>query len=184
MVIQSPPLTVEQFDELVLQPPYIERNFEYVAGEMVEVVSNQYASVLSARLIIFLAMQMQQHNIKGDLTTSNCGYKLGTERYMPDIACIDYEPTREAYSAGLPKLVVEVISNPKNAEEIDTLRKKTTNYLAHDIVVWVVKPDNNTVEVHQSGREMALFGIDDVLTGGDILPGVQIAVRDIFRRKA
>lgn len=184
MVIQSPPLTVEQFDELVLQPAYSDRRYEFVAGEMVEVVSNYYASAVAARILFLLTYQLIQNDIKGIVTGADGGFQIGNERYIPDIAFVSAKrqprASREAYNAQVPDLAIEVISNTRNNKELDTLRKKTPNYIAQGVVVWIVNPEAKAVEVYEPGREMVMFRMGDTLTGGDVLPGVQLVIREIF----
>lgn len=184
MAIQTPTLTVEQFDKLVTQPDYIERNFEYIGGEMVEVVSNNYASELAFNAGSLIKSHLRQNKIAGRVLGADGGFRIAGERYNPDVAYISKQrqpqPSRDAYNANIPELVIEVISNTNSVKEHETLRVKITNYLSENILVWVINPDAQTVEVHQTGQRVQIYGLQDTLTGGDVLPELRIAVRDIF----
>lgn len=73
-----------------------------------------------------------------------------------------------------------MISDPDNREEQNTLRVKVTNYLAADVVVWVVDYIRRMVEVHQPGKPVLVLAENSTLEGGDILPELAVLVRDIF----
>ena len=75
-------------------------------------------------------------------------------------------------------LAVEVMSKSNTTAEI--ARKIAEYFAAGTRLVWIVNPKTQTVRVHTSPRKSVTFGIDDVLNGGDVLPGLKIPVRDIF----
>ena len=54
-------------------------------------------------------------------------------------------------------------------------------WLNHGVrLVWVVQPDNRTVEVYPAEGPVATVGDDDALDGGDVLPGFNCSVRALF----
>jgi Uma2 family endonuclease len=96
--------------------------------------------------------------VRGKLTR----YKNGGERY-PSVAA---------------DLAVEVLSKSNTKAEI--ARKMVEYFAAGTRLAWVVDPKTMTVRVHTAPREWVERGLDDVLDGGDVLPGFQLAVRDVF----
>ena len=46
--------------------------------------------------------------------------------------------------------------------------------------MWVVDPGRRTVAVHQPGREPEVLRGDDVLDGGEVLPGFAVALAYLF----
>ncbi|MHC4973816.1 MAG: hypothetical protein ACYTG3_15945 [Planctomycetota bacterium] len=46
--------------------------------------------------------------------------------------------------------------------------------------VWVVEPRARTVTTHEPGRPTSVLGEEDALKGGDLLPGLEIAVGEMF----
>ena len=54
------------------------------------------------------------------------------------------------------------------------------SYLAAGTLLWLVYPETHEVEVYAPGQPMRLFGINDVLDGGEVLPGFSLPVRAIF----
>lgn len=49
-------------------------------------------------------------------------------------------------------------------------------------MVWVIDAASRRVTVHRSRDDVTILGEDDVLGGGDVLPGFQLPVRSIFAR--
>lgn len=45
---------------------------------------------------------------------------------------------------------------------------------------WIVDPERKTVAVHRSDQPARLFREDDELEAEEPLPGLRIAVRDVF----
>lgn len=182
MVTQAkkPALTVEAFDTLAAESDDI---LEFIDGEIFTVPSNAFVSYIAGVIFGELYMWLKGKNI-GWLTGEAGGYQVAGERYAPDVAFISKakqpQLARQGYNPNPPDLAVEVISDPGNAEELDALRKKITNYHAVGVIVWVVKYDERVVEIHQPGTKLVTLGDDDMLDGGDLLPGFTLAIKDIF----
>jgi Uma2 family endonuclease len=175
------PETVEAFDEWVLLPENLDREYEFVRGRVYDVVSNPFSSKAAVRISTHLGMYLLKNDI-GHLTGADGGYRVMGERYIPDAAFISYarQPqlqTENGYNPLPPDLPVEVLS-PSNDDE--KLRVKVANYVAAGALVWVVDLDMQRVEVYRTGRAVAMFGVEATLDGEDVLPGFRLPVRDIF----
>jgi Uma2 family endonuclease len=184
MVIQFKPLTIEEFNEFIHRPENIDREFEYIGGGIFEVVSHPRSSKLGARISGFFFVYLS-HNDIGHLTGADGGYMVSGERYIPDVGFIRYDKQAEllyieGYNPYPPDLAVEVLSSTNDDEK---MRIKITNYLAAGTFVWVVNPEQKLVEVYEPGKPVKIFGMSATLTGGDILPGFTLAVKDIFAEK-
>ena len=78
-----------------------------------------------------------------------------------------------------PDLAVEVVS-PSNSEP--DMADKVQDYLAAGVaLVLVVRPRPRTITVHAPGEPPRVLGEGDTLDFGDVLPGLRLAVADIFR---
>ncbi len=182
MVLQIKYLTVEEFDEFTQQPENGDKLFEYIAGEIVEVPSNAYASnfssIISGELYIFL----KGKNL-GHLTGEAGGYKVADERYVPDVAFISYirqpELARSGYNPIPPDLAVEV-DFPSTYQSQKELRTKVVNYLVAGTVVWLVLPEVKEVEVYVPRLPMQKLTLNDTLDDGDLLPDFSLPLKDIF----
>jgi len=172
--------TAEEFDSLAGLPENIERRLQLIGGEIVEVVSNNYASEVAARISYWLTHYLMQHPI-GRITGADGGYQVSGERYIPDVAFISKarqpEPSFAAYNPQPPDLAVEVLS-PTNDQAL--MRIKVTNYVVAGTTVWVVDPETKMVEIHAPGHPVKRLGIGGMIEGRDVLPGFSVAVRDIF----
>ena len=106
----------------------------------------------------------------------------------PDVAVLRLErippdglPT--SYIPGAPDLAVEVVSpNDRPAEMLD----KANDWLrAGARIVWVVYPSPVRLFVYRADGSIEQLGPDDVVDGGDVLPGFRMRVADLlypFRR--
>ena len=181
MVISIQRHTVEEFERVVSLPENSDKLFEFIGGEIVEMVSNNYASEVAALIIYFMQAHLRGSGTRGRITGADGGYIVGEERYIPDVAFISYQkqpkPSHDAYNPNPPDLVVEVVS-PTDSQRQLTI--KISNYLAVGTVVWVVRPDVQEVEIYAPGQQVEIFGINDTVSGGEILPGFELAVKDIF----
>ena len=181
MAIGVKHLTVEEFERFTLLPENSERLFEFIGGEIVEVPSNPYSSHLASEISFHLQLFVRQNKVEGYITGEAGGYRVAGERYAPDVAFISKERQpelpREGYNPGAPDLAVEVVS-PTDAEKLLTI--KVANYLAAGTLVWVVYPDEKEVAVYAPGQPARILTAEDELSGGDVLPGFALAVKDIF----
>ncbi len=98
-----------------------------------------------------------------------------------DIAFVSKEKPQERLARGwttiAPDLAVEIISPSNKASDIE---KKIEQLLsAGTSLIWVVYPDLQRIVVHTIDGMFKLKE-SDLLTGGDVLPGFEIRVADIF----
>ncbi|MBZ0295054.1 MAG: Uma2 family endonuclease, partial [Anaerolineae bacterium] len=158
-MLQTRPVTIEEFDEFIRQPEHVSRDFELIAGEIVEkMVSKPKASMIAVRIVSLIGTHIQPQKL-GRVTGADGGYQVGADRYIPDAAYISKarQPNipDEAYNPLPPDLAVEVLS-PSNTS--DEMRIKIANYLAAGSVVWVVDGDRQRIEVYQPGQAPQVLG--------------------------
>lgn len=91
---------------------------------------------------------------------------------------IEHEPSVEGYWPGAPDLAVEVISPHDLYTEVD---EKVAAWLdAGTRMVVVVNPRRHLVMLYHSHTQITLLREVDILRGGDVVPGWQLAIADIF----
>jgi Uma2 family endonuclease len=79
---------------------------------------------------------------------------------------------------GAPDLAVEILSSSNTPARI---RAKVADYLAAGTrLVWVVDPDSKTVKVYRSLLAPRVLGETDALDGEEVVPGLHIAVAELF----
>jgi Uma2 family endonuclease len=180
MVVQTRRMTVEEFERFVDLPENADRLFEYIGGEIVEVPSNPYVSKIAVRISRHLGNYVDERDL-GHVTGEAGGYMVAGERYAPDVAFISKQRQPElpqrGYNPNPPDLAVEVLSPSNDPGDIHI---KITNYTLAGTVVWLVNPAKKQVTVFTPGQPGKRASTDDILDGGDVLPGFTLAVKDIF----
>lgn len=142
--------------------------------------SAPYASSIAVHIGMYLGMWNQEHGLS-HLTGESGGYIVANERYIPNVAFLAREKgpllTTNGYQPSAPDLVVEV---PSPVDRPRDIRIKIANYLAAGTVVWIVDYEAKEVEVYIPGQRAQRLILNDMLSGGDVLPGFTLAVKDIF----
>ncbi len=182
-------MSPEEFDEWVMRPENVDRLFELIDGFVVEknvsedgqMVSHFDSAELAQVIGTFLRLFLMTNPI-GRLGGADGGFLVGAMRYIPDVGFIRHDRFPEDYTGGYvsvaPDLAVEVISATDH--EKNTLIK-LGNYLAAKTVVWVVYPQAQEIQVYTPGVAPKILTMNDTLTGGEVLPGFSLSVRDIFK---
>lgn len=138
---------------------------------------------IAAKLTCYLGNHVMSRRL-GTFYAAETGFVLSRDPdtvRAPDVAFVRAERPagpRRGYYDGAPDLAVEVLSPDDRPGYVED---KVAEWLeAGTLAVWVVDPDQRTVTVHEPGRPASLFGEADVLPGGPLLPGFELAVREVF----
>jgi Uma2 family endonuclease len=181
MVFQIQKMSVEQFDEWVNFSENTDSLFEFIGSEVVKVPSNPYSSSIGTEISFRIKLYLHEKNIDAHITGEQGGYMVSGNRYAPDVAYLSKEKqeqlVRTGYNPNPPDLAVEVIS-PSDSDTNITI--KVVNYLAAGTVVWVVRPETKKIEVYTPKQPVKIFGEEDTLDGGTVLPDFMLPVKTIF----
>jgi Uma2 family endonuclease len=101
----------------------------------------------------------------------------------PDVAFVRREriPTGgipRAYWEGAPDLVIEVVSPNDRPGEIQTKIREWIEGGARQ--VWVLYPDSRTVQLVRSLQDRITLTANDILDGGEAVPGFSCLVSELF----
>ena len=101
----------------------------------------------------------------------------------PDVAIIRAErrPTgrgAEGWLDGAPELAVEVTGETQSSSRL--VRKALEYLAAGSQMVWVVDPDEELVMVFSGAGQPQVLGPEEMLDGGDVLPGFSCKVSEFF----
>jgi Uma2 family endonuclease len=78
-----------------------------------------------------------------------------------------------------PDMAVEVL-NPDNTK-VEMHNKLHDYFNSGARLVWYLDPDTQIMEVFTSPVQRVEVGIDGVLDGADVLPGLKLPMKSIFR---
>jgi Uma2 family endonuclease len=84
----------------------------------------------------------------------------------------------EKFFVGAPDLVVEVLSPTDRPGDI--WRRVGEHLEAGARLVWVLDPNTTSAAVFPPDGWPILLGPDDVLDGGDVVPGFRLPLREVF----
>ena len=178
-------LTAADFDNFIADHVGDEI-YEFVDGKVVQVPSNPWVSSIAATLIFYIMLHMRQFEIAGRVSAEAGGFMVNGQRFAPDLAYVgpDKRFVDRGYNPDPPDLAVEVVSDESNRQELNDLDAKLRHYRAADVIVWVVLPRAQRVEIHDPSADPsqgpATLGPDDTLTGPAFLPGFRLPLSELF----
>jgi len=175
---------VDDLWELYCQRSNDHLRFELIDGEIIEMSGpGGVHGRIAIRLGTYLFLFAEDNNL--GIVTGEVGYHPPEDRYnllLPDLAYISFErapdPFPEKFVPAMPDIAVE-IKSPSNT--LAELRDKAQRYLRMgSTLVWIIMPATQTVEIHRRQKSVATVGIEDSLSGEDILPGFKLEIRRLF----
>lgn len=156
---------------------------ELVEGEIIVLTPagwehGEVANEIAYHLNVFV----RTHGL-GRVVAAETGFLLAREPdtvRAPDVAFV--HAARWVHTSGFfpgaPDLAVEVVSPHDRFSDV---AQKVQDWLTHGArQVWVVDPNRHVIHVHQHDATVVELGEDDILDGGDLLPGLRLAVCDCF----
>ncbi|MEM9701709.1 MAG: Uma2 family endonuclease, partial [Planctomycetota bacterium] len=79
---------------------------------------------------------------------------------------------------GVPRLIVEIMSPSDRVGDVDA---KVNEYLTDGIpTVWIANPVMRSLTVHRPDELPRLYAGDELIPGGEALPGLELKVGDLF----
>lgn len=172
--------TVAEFETLLAHPENRDRLLELINGEIVEKMPTEehgeLQAIIVAALVAFVLPRKLGRvgvEIRHKMPTDDANSRL------PDVSFIAGNRPRvtEGSVPQMPDLAVEIKSPDDSHKE---LRDKAHYYMQHGTrLVWIVNPAKRFVIVLTPDDEDVLMD-GETLTGGDVLPGFEVPLRDIF----
>lgn len=182
--LRPPPGTATEQDVLDVAD-HEERLCELVDGTLVEKPMGFRESVLALFLAELIGGFVRARNL-GIVGGADGPLKLRARLVCyPDISFVSWAripggrmPTQKIPPLG-SDLAVEVLSESNTRAEME--RKRGEYFAAGGRLVWIVDPDDRTVEVYRPGQPVRkLAAADDALDGEDVLPGFTLKLGYLF----
>ncbi len=160
--------------------------YELVRGELRRMTP---AGNVHGRVAMNIGTALNNHVKAHDLGTvyaAETGFRLATDPdtvRAPDVAFVSRERVEavgevEGYWPGAPDLAVEVVSPDDSHVEVE---EKVFDWLdAGTKMVLAVSPRRRSVTLYRSQSDITILTGTDVLDGGDVVPGFQLTLREIF----
>lgn len=158
---------------------------ELINGRIVRHMPTGHPHGFIENLIAFFLTLFNQEHQLGRVLTGEVGIytKRGADTVRAaDVAFISHQRFQQVQSTGFldvaPELVVEIMSPGNSWSEV---QQKLAEYFAIDVkIVWVIDPQLEQAHVYHSLERITLLKKMDTLTGESLLPGLTIALKDIF----
>jgi Uma2 family endonuclease len=105
---------------------------------------------------------------------------------IPDVSFISWdrlpggELPDQAIAGVIPDLAVEVLSKSNTKREME--RKLREYFQAGVRLAWLIDPKTQSAKVYTSATKARRIGPDQVLDGGDVLPGFTLPLKQLFAR--
>jgi Uma2 family endonuclease len=157
---------------------------ELIDGTLVDKPMGYEESLVAVELIRFLANFVRKRKL-GLVAGEGGMLKLvpGLVR-IPDVSFVAFDrlPGRKLSGQPIPhmapNLAVEVLSKSNTKREME--RKLVDYFDAGVELVWFINPKPRTVEVVSALDDRTLLKVGQTLTGGAVLPGFKLKLRDLF----
>jgi Uma2 family endonuclease len=187
VLLDPPPGTATEKDVLDLEQRE-GRLCELVDGVLVEKAMGLAESFLALEIAFLLRWFLAEHDL-GFLAGEAGTLRLwpGLVR-IPDVSFISWNqfPNRKIPKKPIPDvypdLAVEVLSRKNTKAEID--RKLHEYFRSGTRLAWVVNPRKRCVSVYTTPDQFRLLKEDESLDGGEVLPGLNVPLREVFARLA
>jgi Uma2 family endonuclease len=178
MALQHTRVTTQDFDRFIHEPENEGRLFEHINGEIIEVTPGRTRNSGIGHLItVPVHIFCRAQNLPCYTSGEGGAYRVQGNTVAPDFA-YKQTPLSDDYPDPVPPLwAVEIISPTDKPRAV---RDKRNIYLAAKILYWELYPETQTIDVYEPGKPPRSLGIDDMLDGGNVLPGFTLPVRELF----
>jgi len=185
--IRMSPLPGMATEEDVLQAKSrFNRVCELINGVLVEKAVGYYESLVAAFIVQRLGNFVETHDLGIVLGEAGTLRILPTQVRVPDVCFISWDkfPNRQLPAQPVPRLApdlaVEVLS-PGNTEA--EMWRKLHDYFAAGVrLVWYVDPRMRSARAYTAADQCVALGEQDSLSGGEVLPGFELPLKDLFTK--
>jgi Uma2 family endonuclease len=154
---------------------------ELVDGILVEKPRGFYESAIAIEIGHYLRAYLEGRNL--GIVGGEAGMLriLRSQVRIPDVSFIRWSRLpqgRDPVPAVSPDLVVEVLSQSNTEQEIQI---KLGEYFAGGArLAWIIDPVARIARIHHAPDQYTLVDEAGSLTGGDVLPGFELPLKDLF----
>ena len=166
-------------DEFMTWEPEDGFKYEWNDGELIKFVgmNRKQVFIYEALNQLFIEKGYWQ---QGTFVAEQNVQLTGIQMRRPDIAyfTIEQEQLMKQGEDEIPEFAIEIISGNDKANKVEA---KTIEYFKYGVkVLWLIYPDNKTVQVYTSLKQAQICTDDDICSAKPVLEDFEIKVSDIF----
>ena len=183
-----PPAGMATEQDVIDAKPRFGRICELIDGVLVEKAMGYFESALAAVLIGWLRNYMAEHQLGMVLGEAGLIRLSPGQVRVPDVSVVLWERfapgglPRKAILPLAPDLAVEVLSAGNSAGE---MQRKLRDYFQAGVrLVWYVDPRARTLCAYTAPDRFQLIDEQGTVDGGEVLPGLQFTLADLFAEAA
>ncbi len=183
-ILVRPPLGTATKQDLIALDRMGEPLYELIDGVIVRKAMGYLESIIAMTIGRLLGNFVVANKL-GVVSGADGMTELGVNLIrMADVAFVAWDTFPEGKLSDdpappiAPDLAVEVLSRGNTPREME--RKRVDFFGAGTRLVWIVDPKKRVVRVYTDVETFEELAAEQKLTGGDVLPGFEVAVRDIF----
>lgn len=167
------------FEEFMVWEPEDGFKYEWNDGELIKFVgmNRKQMHIFGVLNRLFISKGYWQ---QGTFIAEQEVQLTGIQMRRPDIAyfTLEQEQLMKEGEDEIPEFAIEVISGNDKASKVE---EKTIEYFNAGVkVVWLIYPDNKTVQVYTSLKQAQICSDDDICSAKPVLEDFEISVNDIF----
>jgi Uma2 family endonuclease len=173
-------------EDLDAMGPEAEKRYELIDGMLVEVegMGGRHGTMCT-EIVTELRLFTRERKL-GRVFTEGTRFRIAQDPdvvLMPDVSFVrsDRIPREGIWERTVPippDFAAEIASPNDTMAEV---RRKAQRYLdAGVLLVWIVWPGRREVSVIRPGQPEVVLDEDEVLDGGDVIPGFRLPVSAIF----
>jgi len=167
------------FEEFMVWEPEDGFKYEWNDGELIKFVgmNRKQMHIFGVLNRLFISKGYWQ---QGTFIAEQEVQLTGIQMRRPDIAyfTLEQEQLMKQGEDEIPEFAIEVISGNDKASKVE---EKTIEYFNAGVkVVWLIYPDNKTVQVYTSLKQAQICSDDDICSAKPVLEDFEISVNDIF----
>lgn len=171
-------------DDAIRMESQENRLCELIDGVLLEKTMGFVESFLAAQLGALITAFVQQRNLGVTAGEGGMLQLFPDQVRIPDVCFVSWERLKgsgfpqQAAPSLAPDLAVEVLS-PGNTDQ--EMQRKLEEYFQAGVrLVWYVDPRDKSVVAYTAADKAERLTTADILSGGDVLPGLTIDLAKLF----
>ena len=183
-ILTRPPLGTATERDVTELEVHAKRSCELIDGVLVEKTVGYLESLLAGAIVEVVRRHVRKFKLGIVLTENGTLRILPDQVRIPDCCFIRWEKFPEGklpqvpIPAVAPDLAIEVLSAGNTEGEME--RKLHDYFDAGVRLVWYIDPRTRTAKSYASVDACITLGENDSLSGGDVLPGFEMSLRELF----